>query len=175
MKRSGQWHNYENQNLAAVIAICCTRAFFGYDCNLPLQFTMRQFRTDNHANPEIRLWFANTVTRLLDYIIKWVNVNPNVTFELIEGMNIPDVEQRIKKNVRCQKGMFSNSYLLSNGGRINCQYSPVVSGHMYEWALIFDLIIPNFRQKLNSQLFFLSPSQLQGPFDENDGNRLYKE
>jgi hypothetical protein len=175
LKRQGQWHKYDNRNLAAVIAICCTRAFFGYDSSLPNQFTMRQFWHNCINNEETSIWYESTVINLLDYIMKWVNNNPNVTFDDVLKINIAQAESRIKSRRRCQFGVFSNTYINQSAGHITRKHHSIVQGHIWEWALIFDLILPNFRALLNPKRFFLCQSELEQLFLGNNGKRLYDE
>jgi hypothetical protein len=175
LKRQGQWHKYDNRNLAAVIAICCTRAFFGYDCSLPNMFTMRQYWNKCIDNEEHSNWFESTVINLLDYVMKWINNNANVTFDDVLKINIQLAESRIKSRRRCQFGVFSNTYINRSAGHITSKHHAIVQGHLWEWALIFDLILPGFRALLNPKRFFLCQSELEQLFLANDGKRLYDE
>jgi hypothetical protein len=176
LKRAGQWFKYDDQNLGGVIAICCTRAFFGYNRSLPPKFTMQQFRQQNRENPQLLLWYENTVIRLLDYIMKWIiDADRNVRYKDILKINVQQVENRIKAKNRCDFGMFSNAYIMERAGLLGIKQHAIVQGHLYEWALVFDSIIPGFREKLNKKRFFLSTIEGKTLFESNNGKRHYND
>jgi hypothetical protein len=53
--------------------------------------------------------------------------------------------------------MFSNAYIMERAGVLGIKQHSIVQGHLYEWALVFDLILPRFREKLNKKRFFCLP------------------
>jgi hypothetical protein len=171
--KSGQWGKYDRTNLAAVIAIVCFKAFHGYGFQPPItKFSLQAYRQQLQDSKEI-IDFENTVMRLVKYVLKWINKNHELKEDDIVNNEIDTSERRIKSKTRCSHGMFSNKYIQSRVPNISNDMKAVVKGHLYEWCLVFDLCMPDFRQKLYKRKYYLTQSERAAMFSENDGKELY--
>jgi hypothetical protein len=69
--------------------------------------------------------------------------------------------------------MFSNDYVAQNVHRLTNKTHPVTQGHLYEWALVFDLCIPEFRNQLKQTKHYLTQNEADNLFHDNLQKRLY--
>jgi hypothetical protein len=171
--KCGQWGKYDRTNLAAVIAIVCFKAFYGYDMKPPItKFSLQAYRQHLQNSKEL-IDFENTVMRLVKYVLKWINKNDELKEDDIVNNEIVTSENRIKGKVRCSHGMFSNKYIQSKVPNISNDMKAVVKGHLYDWCLVFDLCMPQFREKVLKGKKYLTTSERVAMFSENYGEELY--
>jgi hypothetical protein len=177
-KRSGQFHNYDRANLIGVIAIVCTRAFLGYHRSagdMGNGYTMEQYMVKHLENKVKHQFFVDTVMKLLDYVFKWTIENDHqVKRSDVMKCFVEQVEDRIRcRTKRCMYSMFSNDYVAQNVHRLTNKTHPVTQGHLYEWALVFDLCIPEFRNQLKQTKHYLTQNEADNLFHDNLQKRLY--
>jgi protein associated with RNAse G/E len=178
-KRSGQFYTYDRYNLIAVIAIVCTRAFLGYHRsagNMGNGYTMEQYMVKQLDNDIEYQFFMDTVMKLVDYVFKWViNNDHQVKRADVLKCFVEQVEDRIRCRTKRNKySMFSNRYIAENVGSLSNKTHPVVQGHLYEWAVVFDMCIPQFRNQLIKTKHYVTQYEADHLFEDNLEKRLFK-
>jgi hypothetical protein len=148
------------------------RAFYGYRMNLCKKFTMQQYRQKNQGTQDADI-FENTVMRLVYYVLKWVNTNNALNEYDVTHNFIMDTKKRLRGASRCDFGLFSNKYIESCLPVLNMDHHSIVQGHLYEWALVLDLCLPGFREKVENLPCYLTPDEAARMFSANNNKRLY--
>jgi hypothetical protein len=138
-------------------------------------YTMEQYMVKQKNNKVEHQFFVDTVMKLVDYVFKWTIENDHqVKRSNVMKCFVEQVEDRIRcRTKRSKYSMFSNGYIAENVRRLSNRTHPVVQGHLYEWALVFDLCIPEFRNQLMETRHYVTQNEADNLFDGNSQKRLY--
>jgi hypothetical protein len=137
----------EDNGVAQIILCGC----YGYDADMTKYPSQNRIKTMYATNPTEKLFYERCVQRLHNYLFAWVIPQDSpIKSPTVRSMSIPAFHKTIMdRRFRVRNPMWSNAGIQERIP-IPPDRGDICAGHLFEWVIFFDAMVPGLVDKINS-------------------------